>query len=144
MTRLIAPALALLLAANPAPAAPAVYAEGDFAAVEKVDAHMHLYGEMPEFAARAAADGFRVLTINVNYRDFPPIAVQQRDAAALARAWPERIAFAATFDAAGSGQPGWLAGVERGPRRPSRRARSRSSSGRTSACSTAMPTAARS
>jgi alpha-galactosidase len=114
MTRLIAPALALLLAANPAPAAPAVYAEGDFAAVEKVDAHMHLYGEMPEFAARAAADGFRVLTINVNYRDFPPIAVQQRDAAALARAWPERIAFAATFDAAGSGQPGWLAGVERG------------------------------
>ena len=60
------------------------------------------------------ADAFRVLTINVNYRDFPPIAVQQRDAAALARAHPDRIAFAATFDAAGSDKPGWLAEVERG------------------------------
>ena len=114
MTRMIAPALALLLSAAACQAAPASYAESDFADVEKIDVHMHLYGEMPQFAARAEADGFRVLTINVNYRDFPPIAVQQRDAAALARAWPERIAFAATFDAAGSDRPGWLAGVERG------------------------------
>ena len=63
------------------------------------------------------ADGFRVLTINVNYRDFPPIAVQQRDAAALARAYPDRIAFAATFDAAGSDRPGWLAERRAGARR---------------------------
>jgi predicted TIM-barrel fold metal-dependent hydrolase len=74
---------------------------------------MHLHGEMPAFVARARADGFRVLTINVNYRDFAPIADQQRDAAALARAWPDRIAFAATLDAAGSSGPGWLEGVER-------------------------------
>ena len=59
------------------------------------------------------ADGFRVLTLNVNYRDFPPIAVQQRDAAALSREHPDRIAFAATVDAAGSDQPGWLVEVER-------------------------------
>ena len=75
---------------------------------------MHLHGDMPAFAARAEADGFRVLTINVNYRDFPPIAVQQRDAAALARAFPGRIAYAATFDAAGIERAGWLAGVEQG------------------------------
>lgn len=102
----------LLAAASPGRAESPPYAEADFASVEKVDAHMHLYGEMPAFAARAAEDGFRVLTINVNYRDFPPIADQQRDAAALARAWPDRIAFAATLDAAGSAEPGWLAGVE--------------------------------
>ena len=42
------------------------YTEADFASVEKVDVHIHLYGEMPAFAARAKADGFRVLTINVN------------------------------------------------------------------------------
>ncbi len=40
--------------------------------------------------------------------------MQQRDAAALARAYPARIAFAATFDAAGSERPGWLAQVENG------------------------------
>ena len=46
------------------------------------------------------ADGFRVLTISVNYRDFPPIAVQQRDAAALARAHPDRevVFFAIGFE----------------------------------------------
>ena len=51
---------------------------------------MHLYGDMPEFVERAHEDGFRVLTINVNYRDFPPLAQQQHDAVAL-RA-PTRIA----------------------------------------------------
>jgi alpha-galactosidase len=93
---------------------PHARAAEEFASIDKIDAHMHLYGEMPAFAARASADGFRVLTINVNYRDFPPLAAQERDAAALARAWPDRFAFAASFDAAGSEAPGWLARVERG------------------------------
>jgi len=105
-------ACALLVAAFASHAAARAYAENDFASVEKIDVHMHLHGDMPDFVARAEADGFRVLTINVNYRDFPPIAVQQRDAAALARAYPARIAFAATFDADGSERPGWLAQVE--------------------------------
>ena len=105
---------ALLLAAPVSRADTPAYAEDEFGAVEKIDVHMHLYGDMPAFAERARADGFRVLTINVNYRDFPPIAAQQRDAAALARAYPDRIAFAATFDAAGSERSGWLAQVEKG------------------------------
>lgn len=104
-------ALALLLAlAGPPPA----HAETGFASIEKIDAHMHLYGRMPAFVERARADNFRVLTINVNYRDFPPLPQQERDAAALARAYPDRIAFAASFDASGSAAPGWLAGVESG------------------------------
>jgi predicted TIM-barrel fold metal-dependent hydrolase len=103
---------ALLLAVSACQAESPAYAEADFASVEKVDVHMHLFGEMPAFAAQAKADGFRVLTINVNYRDFPAIAVQQRDGAALARAHPDRIAFASTLDAAGSAEPGWLAATE--------------------------------
>jgi predicted TIM-barrel fold metal-dependent hydrolase len=114
MTRSVGPAWALLVAAAACHADSAVYTESDFASIEKVDAHMHLYGAMPAFAARARADGFRVLTINVNYRGFPPPAEQQRDGVALARAYPDRIAFAATFDAAGSKKPGWLAAVKRG------------------------------
>jgi predicted TIM-barrel fold metal-dependent hydrolase len=114
MIRRLARIAALCLAATACHADPAVYSESDFASVGKIDVHMHLYGEMPAFAARARTDGFRVLTINVNYRDFPPIVDQQRDGAALARAFPERIAFAATFDATASSEPGWLAGVEQG------------------------------
>lgn len=108
------PRLPALLIALACAAAPPARAEADFASLDKIDAHMHLHGKMPAFAERAKADGFRVLTINVNYLDFPPLPQQERDAAALARAYPDRIAFAASFDAAGSEAPGWLAGVQRG------------------------------
>ncbi len=89
------------------------YGESDFRTVDKIDAHVHLAGELPVFLARAKADGFRLLTINVNYADFQPLAGQLRDAIALQRKYPGRVAFAATFDAAGSDQPGWLARTER-------------------------------
>lgn len=114
MIRSLAPAWVLFMVTATCNAEAPAYAEGDFASVGKVDVHMHLHGDMPAFAARAEADGFRVLTINVNYRDFPEIAAQQRDAVALVRAHPDRIAFAATFDAAGSDRSGWLAETERG------------------------------
>jgi alpha-galactosidase len=114
MTRIPSLAWALYLATAACHAEAPGYAERDFASVEKVDVHMHLHGDMPAFAARAEADGFRVLTVNVNYRDFPAIAAQQRDGATLSRAYPDRIAFVATFDAGNSDKPAWLAEVERG------------------------------
>jgi len=110
--RLLAPVLALGCALLLPTSARPADAEQDYAAFEKIDVHMHLYGEMPEFVKRAKEDGFRVLTINVSYKDFPPPAQQLRDAAALRRKYPDRIAFAATFDAAGSERPGWLARTE--------------------------------
>jgi len=110
--RLLAPVLALGCALLLPTSARPADAEQDYAAFEKIDVHMHLYGEMPEFVKRAKEDGFRVLTINVSYKDFPPPAQQLRDAAALRRTYPDRIAFAATFDAAGSERPGWLARTE--------------------------------
>ncbi len=91
----------------------APYAESDFPSVEKIDTHVHLYGELPMFMERAKADHFRVLTINVNYRDFPPMPQQLKDAVALRRAYPDRVAFAATFDATESNEPGWLARTQR-------------------------------
>jgi predicted TIM-barrel fold metal-dependent hydrolase len=84
------------------------YCDDDFRRVDKIDAHVHLSGELPAFMARAETDGFRLLTINVNYADFPPLADQLRDAVTLRRAYPARVAFAATFDAGGSDRPDWL------------------------------------
>lgn len=109
MPRRFALLLLLLLLA----AVPAARASAEFAAMEKVDAHMHLSGKLPAFAAQAKADGFRILAVNVNYGDFPPLAQQERDAAALLRAFPDRFAFVASFDAAGSETPGWLARTQR-------------------------------
>jgi predicted TIM-barrel fold metal-dependent hydrolase len=93
-------------------AEPATYSEKDFSRVEKIDTHVHLHGSLPRFMKRAQADGFRVLTINVNYSAFPPVPRQRADAIALKRQYPDRVAFAATFDASTSTQPGWLNRVE--------------------------------
>lgn len=93
-------------------AEPATYTESDFSRVEKIDTHVHLHGSLPEFMKRAQADGFRLLTINVNYSTFPPLPQQRADAIALKRRYPDRVAFAATFDASDSKQPGWLSRVQ--------------------------------
>lgn len=102
-----------LLAASVTQAEQPPYKDTDFTQVEKIDTHVHLHGTLPTFMSRAAADNFRLLTINVNYSDFPPLSEQQRDALALHAAHPDRVAFATTFDAAGSDQPGWEQRVRR-------------------------------
>jgi predicted TIM-barrel fold metal-dependent hydrolase len=89
------------------------YAMADFDRVEKIDVHVHLHGELPGFLARARADNVRLLTINVDYADFPPIDEQQRTAIALRRANPGRVEFAATFPVDGFEAPGWPAATLR-------------------------------
>jgi predicted TIM-barrel fold metal-dependent hydrolase len=101
-----------LLAGVSIGAEPATYAERDFPRVEKIDTHVHLHGSLPKFMKRARADGFRLLTINVNYSAFPPLPQQRADALALQRQYPDRVSFAASFDASDSTQPLWLARVE--------------------------------
>jgi len=85
------------------------YAPDDFSRIDKIDTHVHLHGRhLPEFMARAKTDGFRLLTINVNYSVFPPLRQQLQDALALRRDYPDRVAFVTTFDAGGSTTAGWL------------------------------------
>lgn len=83
------------------------YSGADFAHVEKVDAHMHIYGPANLLVAEATRDGFHILTINVDNDDHGSIARQLHDAASLRRRYPGRVAFAGTFSAAGFTQPGW-------------------------------------
>jgi len=85
------------------------YGSADFDRVEKVDAHIHVHGRADRLIARAAADRFRLLTINVDYPDFPPIPAQLEAAASLHRRYPERVAFAGTFSAAHFSSPHWTA-----------------------------------
>jgi predicted TIM-barrel fold metal-dependent hydrolase len=99
--------LALLAWTTAPAAAPAHYTMADFERVPKIDVHVHLHGDLDAFLARARADNVRLLTINVDYADFPPIAEQQHTAVALVHDHPELVAFAATFPVAGFDQPGW-------------------------------------
>jgi predicted TIM-barrel fold metal-dependent hydrolase len=109
-------ALALPCAGAPAPApAPpsstddTPYRTDDFTRVLKIDVHVHLHGDPTAFVARLHADGFRVLTINVDYPDFPALATQRAHAIALAAAHPADIAWAASFPVAGIDDPAWSA-----------------------------------
>lgn len=89
------------------------YAREDFATVRKFDAHVHANVAAPEILDLARADGFELLSINVDYPDFPSLAEQQAAALALQRLDPVRLHFATTFSMAGWGQPGWAARVNR-------------------------------
>ncbi len=112
--RWTAAALLAALAALPAAGrAQASYTMDDFARVEKIDAHVHLHGPADRFMAQAISDRVRVLTINVDYPDFPPIDVQQRDAVSLRGRYPGRVAFAATFSVANFADPAWAVGAVR-------------------------------
>ena len=94
-------------AAAAAVAASDYYTLADFQRVAKIDAHVHLHGPAERFMAQAIADRFRVLTINVDSPDYPPIPEQQRSAVALRQRHPGWVAFAATFPVDGFQSPGW-------------------------------------
>src|SRR6202451_1830763 len=89
------------------------FTRDDFASVEKIDVHVHINSSDSALIDQAAADHFRLLTINVDYPDFPPLAEQRRVAHALVEAHPERVAYAAAFSMQGWDEPGWQQGVIR-------------------------------
>ncbi|WDS37866.1 amidohydrolase family protein [Pseudoxanthomonas sp.] len=97
-------------AAAPKPvASDAPYSLADFAKVRKFDAHVHANGADPMFLQQARADNFELLSINVDYPDFPGIELQHVAALQLAKDDPQRFHWAATFSMKGFGTPDWLA-----------------------------------
>ncbi|MEP6908116.1 MAG: amidohydrolase family protein [Pseudoxanthomonas sp.] len=117
-------AFSALACAGPAtPAAPAAEAPGthddaytmaDFTGVAKYDAHVHANRKDAAFLEQARADGFELMSINVDYPDFPALAVQHEAALALASADPAHFHWAATFSMRGFGTPGWADRVNAG------------------------------
>lgn len=105
-------------AATPRSAAPAAalatYSMDDFARVRKYDAHVHANRTDGAFLEQARADGFELMSINVDYPDFPSLALQRDAALALAKRDPARFHWAATFSMKGFADPGWAARVEAG------------------------------
>jgi hypothetical protein len=114
MFRTLLSSMAVALCASAA-AVPAErpYTLADYAKVSKIDAHMHLHNAEGGFIEAARRQNFRVLTINVDYPDFPALEQQQRVAVALHTEFPAQLAFAGTFPVADSEAPGWAVRTER-------------------------------
>lgn len=90
-------------AAAPAPG----YSEADFAKVAKFDAHVHANVDDPRFLDVARRDGMELLSINVDYPDFPPLPLQATVAHKMQSLDAGQFHFATTFSMQGFGTPGW-------------------------------------
>jgi len=88
-------------------AAPGRATEADFAALDKIDVHVHINSADAALLDQAATDHFRLLTINVDYPDFPPLPEQSRIAQALVASHPDTLAYAASFSMSGWDAPDW-------------------------------------
>ena len=91
--------------------APDAYSKADFAAVRKFDSHVHLNAFSPEVLDQVRRDNFEVLSINVDYPDFPSLAVQEGAGLEYAAADRDHVHLATTFSMTGWGQPGWASDV---------------------------------
>jgi predicted TIM-barrel fold metal-dependent hydrolase len=87
------------------------YGTQDFERVRKLDAHVHANRDDQIFLDIARRDGFELISINVDYPDFPPLADQARIAHKL-HADP-RFHFGTTFSMQGFGSADWTAATER-------------------------------
>jgi hypothetical protein len=87
------------------------YSMEDFARVRKLDAHVHVNVPDPIFLEQAKADGFELMSINVDYPDFPKLADQRAAALVQLRADPQRFHWATTFSMQGFGKPDWAGKV---------------------------------
>lgn len=101
---LLITAAAGLVAAAPLPAR---YTEADFDQIVKFDAHFHANVYDPGALAMMKRDRFQVLSINVDYPDFPPPLLQAQIAGRMRAADPADFHFATTFSMAGFGTVGW-------------------------------------
>jgi hypothetical protein len=92
---------------------PRTFTVADFAKLDKIDVHVHINTAGSALVEQAQADHFRLLTINVDYPDFRPLAEQARVARELVARYPEVLAYAAAFSMKGWDQPDWQQNVIR-------------------------------
>jgi predicted TIM-barrel fold metal-dependent hydrolase len=83
------------------------YSAADFAKVRKFDAHVHANAADSAFLEQARQDNFELLSINVDYPDFPTIDQQHAVVLQLAKQDPQHLHWAATFSMKGFGTRGW-------------------------------------
>lgn len=95
---------ALMVGATPPEAG---YGESDFDRIPKFDAHFHANVEDAKFLELARRDRFELLSINVDYPDFPALPTQAAIAQKMRAADSRHFRYATTFSMEGFGTPGW-------------------------------------
>ena len=97
ITRWLVSGVLLMALGSWAGAAPPNYSMEDFAKVRKLDAHVHDNVTDAVFLELARADNFELMSINVDYPDFPALEDQRAAALAQLKMDPARFHWATTF-----------------------------------------------
>ena len=111
ITRWLISATVLALSACAIAAPPSNYSMDDFVKVRKLDAHVHGNVVTPALIEQARADNFELMSINVDYPDFPALKDQRAAALAQLEMDPARFHWATTFSMQGFEEPGWAGHV---------------------------------
>ena len=106
---LVCVSLTAAVGAAPSTEPASSYTAADFEKVRKFDAHVHANTDDHHFLDIAAKDGFELLSINVDYPDFPKLEKQAQVAHTLQAADPQRFHYLTTFSMKGFGSPNWTA-----------------------------------
>jgi predicted TIM-barrel fold metal-dependent hydrolase len=107
ITRWLMSATLFAFAACASGAPPSNYSMADFTKVRKLDAHVHGNVVSPALLEQAKADNFELMSINVDYPDFPALPEQRAAALAQLKMDPARFHWATTFSMQGFEAPGW-------------------------------------
>jgi hypothetical protein len=84
------------------------YTAEDFYTIKKIDAHVHIYTDQPDYAKQAAEDNFRLLTITLDdVNEPPPMEVQQQFALQQVKIFPGQVAFATTISVRNFNDGNW-------------------------------------
>lgn len=84
------------------------YKSDDFYRLKKIDAHVHINTVSTQLLDQAEKDNFKLITINIDYPDFPPIKDQEKIAIGLIKQYPNQLSFASTFYMKGWDEPDWV------------------------------------
>ena len=79
----------------------------DFDQIEKIDAHVHINSLDPAIIQQSRIDNFKLLSVNVDTDEFPPLEEQMAICENFLKANPDRFAFASTFQMHGWDLPNW-------------------------------------
>jgi len=79
----------------------------DFYQLNKIDTHVHLDTDKTVFVETARSHNVRLLTLNTDVPDYPPVAEQQRLALQMKSQFSGWVEYATSFTMEGWDGPGW-------------------------------------
>ena len=83
------------------------YSAEDFLKIKKIDVHAHQLTARPGFVEQAIADNFKLISLNSEVPDYPPVDSQQNYSLQLRHRYPNDLYYVSAFETETINQAGW-------------------------------------